>query len=229
MINLSNVLFSLFFLVVIIDHIMSTYLVIKQKFKRKNVYRNSFLRLFLLYFIEIIKFVIFPFFNKIITIIFASSVASISFCGVFLLYMNTQFWDELLKLNYSSLSIFLNIKEVGFGLLVLIILILSIISLLVLKFSITQSLRWYHIKWKYLNINNLWAIIGQFLIIIATFIVLTITSKNKSNSILINLGFSIHVVVLYAAAIVFAEDLSVEKKFRRKNRYLLQAFLENKL
>lgn len=51
--------------------------------------------------------------------------------------MNTQFWDELLKLNYSSLSIFLNIKEVDFGLLVLIILILSIISLLVLKFSIT--------------------------------------------------------------------------------------------
>lgn len=230
----SSLLIGLFITFLIAYDRFSIYFIIKQKFKRENVYKNSFFIVFLLYFSEIINFFILPFLKKIIAIIVVSSVASISFCGIFLVYMNSSFWDELSKLNYSNLSGLFYIMEESLGLeeslvlLMLIVIILSIISLLALKFSIIQSLRWHHIKWKYLNIKQVMAISVQLTFFIASFIILVL-SKYKNNLILPSLGFSIYLIVIYTAAIVLTEELSVEKKFRMRHRYLLQAFLENKL
>lgn len=211
----------------------SIYLIIKQKFKRENVYKNSFLKVFLLYFLEIIKYFILPFLKKIIAIIITSSVASISFCGIFLVYMNASFWDELTKLDYSNLSDLLYIMEESLGLeenlaiLILIVTILSIISLLALIFSISRALRFYHIKWKYLNISHVMTIFVQLIFFIGSFIILAL-SKYKNNLILPSLSFSIYLIVICTTAIIFGDELSVEKKFRRKHRDLLQAFLKNK-
>ncbi len=221
-------LISLFLIPIIACEQFSIFLVIKQKLRKQNAYRNSFIRIFSLYFSEFIKFFLLPFLKKIIKIIVVSCVAYISFYGIFLLYMNTQFWTELSELDFSSLSRLFYMEENGSGTLILIVIILSIISLLALILSISRALRFYHIKWKYLNINYVITIFVQLIFFIGSFIILAL-AKYKNNLILPSLSFSIYLIVICTTAIIFGDELSVEKKFRRKNRYLLQAFLKNKL
>ncbi|MDP5110721.1 MAG: hypothetical protein NWP47_05000 [Rickettsiaceae bacterium] len=220
-------LISLFLIPIIACEQFSIFLVIKQKLRKQNAYRNSFLRIFSLYFSEFIKFFLLPFLKKIIKIIVVSCVAYISFYGIFLLYMNTQFWTELSKLDFSNLSRLFYMEENGFGTLILIVFIFSIITLLALGFSIVQALRFHHIKWKYLSIKDYIMIGIQGLCFIAAFIFLVL-GKYKNILMLSNISFSVFTVLIYTAAVILMDELSVEKKFRRKNRDLIQTCLENK-